>query len=79
MLVIELTRSQMDVVRELAHDGAKNEEIAERLSLSVHTVKTHIRDSLRAAGLNDRTALAVALARRRMVVKLRPSRRDKLK
>lgn len=72
MEVIELTRSQFNVVRELAADGAKNEEIAARLDLSIWTVKTHIRDSLRAAGLNDRTALAVALARRRITVKVKP-------
>lgn len=40
--------------------------------MSIDTVKTHVRDSLRAAGLNNRTALAVALARRRLTVRVKP-------
>lgn len=69
---VVLTRGQHDVVRELAADGASNDEIAERLSLSPNTVKTHLRDALRAAGFNNRTALAVALARRRLTVRVKP-------
>lgn len=69
---VVLTRRQHDVVRELAADGATNEDIAERLHMSIDTVKTHVRDSLRAAGLNNRTALAVALARRRLTVRVKP-------
>lgn len=68
--VVELTRRQFDVVKELACDGATNEEIAERLGLSVDTIKTYMQGVRRATGIKDRTALAVALVRRQVVVRI---------
>lgn len=67
--VIELTPRQADVVRELAHDGASNDRIAERLGLSVNTVKTHLMNAMARTGTHDRAELAVALVRRRVLIR----------
>lgn len=68
MPTIQLTPRQHEVACELACDGATNHEIAERLSLDVETVKSHLAAIRKAAGITDRTALAVALIRKRVVV-----------
>jgi DNA-binding NarL/FixJ family response regulator len=52
-----LSRREREVAR-LAAEGYTNEEIAESLSLSVNTVKTHMAAVLSKLGLRDRVALA---------------------
>ncbi|WP_181779120.1 response regulator transcription factor [Pseudonocardia pini] len=53
----ELTRRELEVVRHLA-GGASNQEIAERLGLSVGTVKTHVKGLLRKLGAANRADAA---------------------
>lgn len=67
--VAALSSAQRRVVAELACDGASNAAIAERLGLSVDTVKSHVKAALQASGCHDRTELAVALVRRRVLLK----------
>ena len=54
----DLTERQLDVLRELTA-GSTNEEIAEKLCISVFTVKRHIQDLLEKTGYESRLALAV--------------------
>lgn len=70
-VVATLTPAQRRVAAELACDGPTNEELAERLGISVETVKSHMRQIRAATGYTDRTALAVALVRRRVVIRVR--------
>jgi DNA-binding CsgD family transcriptional regulator len=53
----ELTRRELEVVRHLA-GGASNQEIADRLGLSVGTVKTHVKGLLRKLGAANRADAA---------------------
>ena len=55
-----LTRAQQNVVR-LVVDGATNREVAAALSLSPHTVSTHLRHAFAKLGVTSRAELAVAL------------------
>jgi len=55
-----LTPAQQDVVR-LVVDGATNREVAAALSLSPHTVSTHLRHAFAKLGVTSRAELAVAL------------------
>ena len=54
----ELSRREMEILKELT-SGDTNEEIAERLSLSPFTVKSHIGKLLQKTGLKSRTELAI--------------------
>lgn len=56
------TRSQLELAR-LVATGATNAEIANSLCISVDTVKTHTRRTLRKLGLRSRTELALHLSR----------------
>ena len=67
--VVELTPRQFEVINELAHDGATNAEIAERLGMSLHNVGVRMGEIMSRTGYHDRTALAVALIRRRILVR----------
>lgn len=62
-----LSESEMAVLRELA-TGASNPEIAERLELSVNTVKTHIQHILNKTGLGNRTELAIEVRVKGIVI-----------
>lgn len=53
----ELTRRELEVLRHLA-GGASNQDIADRLSLSVGTVKTHVKGLLRKLGAANRADAA---------------------
>ena len=53
-----LTDREQDVLRELI-DGCTNEEIAEKLGVTVDTVKYHIRNLLGKTGYENRLSLAV--------------------
>ena len=54
----ELTERELDVLRELTA-GATNEEIADKLCISVNTVRTHIRNLLNKTGFSSRLDLAI--------------------
>lgn len=53
-----LTSRELDVLRYLA-DGASNKEIANQLSLSLTTVRTHVSNILRKLNLENRTQAAL--------------------
>ena len=59
-----LTPTELQVA-DLAAEGLTNAVIAERLYISANTVKTHLSHIYHKLGVNGRTELAVALARRR--------------
>lgn len=54
----ELTTRELEVLREMT-GGYTNEEIAERLFMSVNTVKKHIMSMIEKTGFRNRTELAV--------------------
>ncbi|TMC48140.1 MAG: helix-turn-helix transcriptional regulator [Chloroflexi bacterium] len=54
-----LSQRELQVLR-LASSGAKNAEIAEQLSLSVHAVKFHLASVYRKLRVGNRTEAAVA-------------------
>lgn len=58
---LDVTPGQARVV-EVLIEGATNDEIAERLAISVRTVQGHIRGALSRTGFTSRTQLAVAAA-----------------
>jgi DNA-binding NarL/FixJ family response regulator len=51
--VLELTSREIEILR-LIGDGLKNQEIAKRLYLSVHTVKNHVHNILDRLGVKSR-------------------------
>ncbi len=55
-----LTARQLEIA-ELASDGATIREVAGHLGLSVHTVRTHLRNVYRALGVGNRLELAHSL------------------
>lgn len=73
--VVQLTRRERQIVGELANDGPRDAVIAERLGITDHTVKTHIKNALRESGCSTRTELVCALFRRRIVIKTVVQRR----
>jgi len=58
-----LTASERRVVGVLSKGVTSNEAIAEHLSVSVHTVRSHLHSAMRKIGLEDRTQLALWGAR----------------
>ncbi|MBI4776217.1 MAG: hypothetical protein HY788_18900 [Deltaproteobacteria bacterium] len=62
----ELTRREVQVLR-LVADGDTNNEISDALSISPHTVKSHIVHILDKLGVNDRTQAAVWATRNRLI------------
>lgn len=65
---VTLTRAEASVLAELVCDGASNREIADRLGVTEHTVRSHIKRVMRAFDRPCRTAVAVAYLRRQVVV-----------
>ena len=74
-VVVDVTPMQRRVVGELALDGPDNALIAERLDLSVETVKTHLRNVMGAAGVPNRTALVCGLLRGQIKLRIADGRR----
>lgn len=64
-----LTPREMDVLVELVEDGADNITIGRRLYISHDTVKSHVKSMLKKSGMHNRTALALAVERRQVVVR----------
>ena len=56
--IIEFTARELEVLRELT-SGDTDDVIAERLNLSTHTVKKHIKSMFQKTGFTTRTQLAV--------------------
>jgi DNA-binding NarL/FixJ family response regulator len=61
-LIYPLTQRERDVLH-LIVDGCSNAEIAERLYITVGTVKTHVRSILGKLSVGDRTQIAVRALR----------------
>lgn len=72
--VVVVTRAVRAVIGELTWDGADNATIAARLRISEHTVRSHMKTAMRATGMPSRTALAVALLRRQVLLHTVPIR-----
>jgi DNA-binding NarL/FixJ family response regulator len=59
----DLTARELDVLR-LIHDGYRNKQIADKLSISENTVNFHIKNLVDKLQANDRThAVTIALRR----------------
>ncbi len=63
----ELTEMELMVLRELT-TGAGNQEIADRLIVSVNTIRTHIQHMLDKTGFANRTELAIEARVRGIVI-----------
>lgn len=61
-----LSHREIEVLQ-LVVDGMSNQEIAERLTLSIETVKTHMRHIMEKMAVSDRTQAAVKAMRQRLV------------
>lgn len=68
--VITLTPRQREVLGQLTHDGADDATIAARLGVTDQTIKSHIKNILRAFGVPNRTAVVVDCLRGRVRVKV---------
>lgn len=65
---IEFTARELEVLRELT-SGDRDEMIAERLNISVHTVKKHIKSMFQKTGFTSRTQLAVMARESGLVIR----------
>ena len=65
--VSELTNQQRNVLRELTR-GRNNREIGERLCIEESTVRYHLEEIMRKAGIHSRVELAVKASRANIVV-----------
>jgi len=65
-LQIDLTGREIEVLRLIA-EGATNTEISEALSISPHTVKSHVIHIFNKLSVNDRTQAAVWPTRKKLV------------
>lgn len=63
----ELTDAQLKVLR-LVCEGLQNDEIAQRLNVSVRTVKWHISQILEETGFSNKTQLAVVVTGKRLII-----------
>ncbi|MFK4806158.1 response regulator [Microbacterium sp. ZW CA_36] len=64
--VARLSAAERRVVAMLSSGITSNEQIAERLRVSVHTVRSQLQSALKKVGLEDRTQLALWGARNRL-------------
>ncbi len=65
---LEFTARELEVLRELT-SGDTDDVIAERLHLSVHTVKKHIKSMFQKTGFTSRTQLAVMARESGLVIR----------
>jgi DNA-binding NarL/FixJ family response regulator len=63
---VSLTGRELEVLR-LVAEGFTNPEISDILSISNHTVKSHVDHIFNKLGVNDRTQAAVWAARQRLI------------
>ncbi len=63
-----LSEREVEVL-ELATEGNRNRDIAERLFISIETVKAHIKHIMEKLGANDRTQ-AVTIAMQRGIIQI---------
>jgi DNA-binding CsgD family transcriptional regulator/ArsR family metal-binding transcriptional regulator len=63
---LELSSREMEILRLIAH-GATNTEVSQLLSISPHTVKSHVIHIFNKLGVNDRTQAAVWAARQGLI------------
>ena len=63
----ELTDAQLKVLR-LVCEGLQNDEIAQRLNVSVNTVRWHITKILEETGFSNKTQLAVAVTGKHLII-----------
>ncbi len=68
--LMHLSPRELDVIREI-ENGATNQEIAERLFLSVNTVKHHVRNILGKLGFKNRRELSAFARKAGLAGKLR--------
>ena len=61
-----LSPRELEVLK-LIVDGSSNQEIADKLTISLATAKTHVRNILNKLAVDDRTQAAVHAMRRRLV------------
>lgn len=66
VLLEPLTDREQEILQEMAY-GLRNDEIAQKLIISIGTVKTHVHRILQKFGCEDRTQVVVAALRRGMV------------
>lgn len=61
------TLRELQILHELLKSGEDNQAIADRLYLSIETVKTHMRKIYRKAGVDNRTELVIRLLKQQIV------------
>jgi DNA-binding NarL/FixJ family response regulator len=64
-VTLSLTVREKEIVA-LIGEGLGNKEIAARLCITTHTVKTHVRNAMEKTGLHTRVLLAVSANRARV-------------
>jgi DNA-binding NarL/FixJ family response regulator len=64
--LVSLSASERRVVRLLSSGVTSNDDIAADLSVSVHTVRSHVQSAMRKVGVADRTQLALWGVRNRL-------------
>ena len=65
-LTVNLSRREAEVLR-LVTEGYTNSQISDLLSISYHTVKSHVDNIFNKLGINDRTQAAVLATRHNLV------------
>ena len=63
----EFTAKEIEVLR-LVCDGLEYSEIAEKLCVSVNTVKTHVSHILQRTGYSNKTRLAIAVTNKKFII-----------
>jgi DNA-binding NarL/FixJ family response regulator len=67
---VAVSPRQAAVITELLTDGAGNHTIGNRLGIAAVTVGNHMHAVMRAAGMPTRTALALAVERRQLELRV---------